>query len=516
MLKLTACLAAFTALILAAPAAAATRYTAPSGSGSTCSNASPCGFETAVENAANGDEIVVKPGSYTVNAKVDANGKSNLEIHGQAGQARPTVTIAAPMNGASLLVGTLAHVHDLDLVCTGASTSCVFAAPLLTLENATVTNSGTGSTGVYASSTAGSGTTVVRNAIVRATGTAVSLNAANAQVSSATLVAPNGGTALYVAGGVAGRVVTVRNTIAESGSTDIFVSSSDSTADVDYSQYGTVGTSNGGHTTIGAHNVHLAPAFVSATDAHVTATSAGIDAGLANFLTPSTDIDGDPRPLGAAIDMGADEFRTPPTAVTGAASSVAETGATLNGTVNAQNNTTVVWTFEYGTTTAYGSTTGMGGPANGGTTEAVSRAIAGLAAGTTYHVRLVASSGYGDTGYGADMTFTTAAAPSPGDPPPSDPGAGSTTPPSSSDVPPANTTPPAQQELEQQVVPAPVTTCRVPKLRGLSRARAGKKLERAGCRVGRVRGRGRVVRQSRKAGTMLAAGARVGLRLRPR
>ena len=46
------------------------------------------------------------------------------------------------------------------------------------------------------------------------------------------------------------------------------------------------------------------------------------------------------------------------------------------------------------------------------------------------------------------------------------------------------------------------------------RDKAKARLAKAGCRAGKIRGRGRVVGQSRKAGTVLAAGARVGLRLK--
>ncbi len=98
-----------------------------------------------------------------------------------------------------------------------------------------------------------------------------------------------------------------------------------------------------------------------------------------------------------------------PTATTDAASAVSSTGATLNGTVNANNDNTTV-TFEYGLTTAHGTTvTADQSPVTGGSNTAVSKAITGLTNNTTYHYRVGAQNSSGTT-YGADMTFYTGTA----------------------------------------------------------------------------------------------------------
>ena len=95
-----------------------------------------------------------------------------------------------------------------------------------------------------------------------------------------------------------------------------------------------------------------------------------------------------------------------PTVTTNAASGIGSTGATLNGTVNANNDSTTV-TFEYGTTTSYGTTvTADQSPVTGNSNTLVSKGITGLAANTTYHYRVVGQNGAG-TSNGADMTFTT-------------------------------------------------------------------------------------------------------------
>lgn len=75
----------------------------------------------------------------------------------------------------------------------------------------------------------------------------------------------------------------------------------------------------------------------------------------------------------------------PPAATTSAATSKSTTGATLNGTVNANNTSTTV-TFEYGTTTSYGQTvTASPSSVEGMTNTDVSASITGLTAGTSYH-----------------------------------------------------------------------------------------------------------------------------------
>src|SRR4051794_19085406 len=98
-----------------------------------------------------------------------------------------------------------------------------------------------------------------------------------------------------------------------------------------------------------------------------------------------------------------------PGATTGPVSSVGSTSATVNGTVD-PNGQPTTWYFEYGTSTAYGSRTASSSAGSGQTALDVSAAVGGLAAGTTYHYRLVATSS-GGTSRGADGLFTTTSPP---------------------------------------------------------------------------------------------------------
>jgi fibronectin type 3 domain-containing protein len=114
--------------------------------------------------------------------------------------------------------------------------------------------------------------------------------------------------------------------------------------------------------------------------------------------------------LAAAISSGAFTISNPlgaPTVQTLAASSVGTSSARLNGTVN-PNGLSTTYNFQYGTTASYGSTSSSGSFGAGITTvQSVNSTVSGLAPGTTYHYRLVASSSGGPAN-GSDLTFPTA------------------------------------------------------------------------------------------------------------
>jgi phosphodiesterase/alkaline phosphatase D-like protein len=94
---------------------------------------------------------------------------------------------------------------------------------------------------------------------------------------------------------------------------------------------------------------------------------------------------------------------SPPLVATGGASAVGQSSATVAGSVNSQGLPTN-YGFELGTGSGYGPPTGIG--TAGGGEEAIALTISGLAPGTTYHYRVLASNQDG-TVYGADETFTT-------------------------------------------------------------------------------------------------------------
>ncbi|HEY5197418.1 MAG TPA: FG-GAP-like repeat-containing protein [Solirubrobacteraceae bacterium] len=97
-----------------------------------------------------------------------------------------------------------------------------------------------------------------------------------------------------------------------------------------------------------------------------------------------------------------------PAATTGVASGVTESAASLAGTVG-PNGSPTAYTFEYGTSTSFGSLT-PGDSVAGSSAVPVSAALTGLAGDTTYYYRLVATNSAGTT-FGAVGSFSTGGTP---------------------------------------------------------------------------------------------------------
>jgi hypothetical protein len=115
----------------------------------------------------------------------------------------------------------------------------------------------------------------------------------------------------------------------------------------------------------------------------------------------------------AGTSRGADGVFTTlvaPGVVTGPASAVTVSSATLNGSVD-PNGRGTTWYFEYGTSTGYGSKTPTKSAGSGNGSMSVSASVSGLTGGRTYHFRLIAMSDAGTT-KGSDATFVTSSAPS--------------------------------------------------------------------------------------------------------
>src|SRR5436305_2068652 len=105
------------------------------------------------------------------------------------------------------------------------------------------------------------------------------------------------------------------------------------------------------------------------------------------------------------------EFATLPNAptvtTTAGATSIAQTTATVAGTVNPNGGNVTACKVEYGLTTGYGSEASCASlPGAGNSPVAVEKALSGLEANKTYHFRFVATNA-GGTGQGSDQTFST-------------------------------------------------------------------------------------------------------------
>jgi hypothetical protein len=112
--------------------------------------------------------------------------------------------------------------------------------------------------------------------------------------------------------------------------------------------------------------------------------------------------------LGAASAASA----ATPAVLTGSATSISNTKATLNGTVRAGGQPTS-YTFQYGLTSAYTAQTASHSVGSGFSNVKVKAAISRLIPGTRYHFRIVAVNASGFA-VGADHTFKTTGRPPPG------------------------------------------------------------------------------------------------------
>jgi hypothetical protein len=105
-----------------------------------------------------------------------------------------------------------------------------------------------------------------------------------------------------------------------------------------------------------------------------------------------------------SIAFGASPAAVAPTVVTGAASAVTTSGASLAGTVNP--NGTETYTFEYGTTTTFGSLSAIDNAGDSNALQSITLPITGPAPNTTYRYRIVATN-HNDTTTGIVRSFTT-------------------------------------------------------------------------------------------------------------
>jgi hypothetical protein len=109
--------------------------------------------------------------------------------------------------------------------------------------------------------------------------------------------------------------------------------------------------------------------------------------------------------------VGADRTFTtaghpPPVVATGPATLLGTTFATLTGVVSPRGQTTH-WRFDYGTTTAYGTSTFGGNVPAGSRPVIVASSLTGLAPGTIFHYRIVGLHGTNVASFGHDAIFMT-------------------------------------------------------------------------------------------------------------
>jgi hypothetical protein len=304
-------------------AQAAQRHAAPTGSGTTCSQAAPCSLEEAIKSAKASDEVIVGGGGYTLSASVALPfAAEGAWVHGDFGGPPPT--IAAAFAGATLAVtAPKSRLSYVDLKNSATSAAGFYCGVEGTVERVRATVEGIGSFGggLLQSCT-------VRDSLMLATGKGAiglytSCEATTLHARNVTVIAAGEGSAGVRAYNTNFEIVPpaktcgldLRNAIA-SGEVDLQTYNALQgivNIDVHNSNFATVKPA-AGSTIGGASNQAAPPLFVSpaAGDYREAAGSPTIDAGAPDPLNGSADLDGSPRTVGPAPDIGAFEY-VPPT-----------------------------------------------------------------------------------------------------------------------------------------------------------------------------------------------------------
>jgi hypothetical protein len=320
-----ACLASVWTLTAGSAAAATTYYAGPMGMATdACTQLDPCDIVTAVGNAADGDEVIILPGSYSLGAASAAINNA-ADVHGQDGQAKPVISNTSLLGGVFSVNNANASLRNLEVVSTGyygvllqqgtvdgvrAHATHDGGEGCAPKGNATIRDSvcwadGSLAEGVGFHGSGASFTTTLRN--VTAVGAQYGIDF-NAQSPGDALV-------------VDAKSVISRETSGAGGSADVRADAGNATATVtvtlDHSNYSTraeVGTGTPTVTDPGTGtNQTAAPLFIDPLngDFHELSGSPTIDAGALDGSSGSTDIDGEARIQGSAPDIGADEFAPP-------------------------------------------------------------------------------------------------------------------------------------------------------------------------------------------------------------
>jgi hypothetical protein len=432
--KSTLILLALTTLasLTAVPAAmAGVRWAGPGGSGTACTEAAPCSVTTAIQMAPDEPtEIILKPGDYPVTATIDGTQKP-LDVHGQEGAPRPRLLGAINSNAVLRMSDPGARLSHVYIENLPASPTLPHQALFFGY------GSGEGVVDRVVLRGAGPGTSVcqcyperITNSVLRSdgpdAGAAIGLQSnggtASVELRNVTLYSDSaaaGAIRLRQQGTMGSIVYDAFNVIAHAPSgPDIVVSASmaggSATVNITRSNFADSDVVAGpGSEALNATppNQSGLPLLADAPngDYHQLPGSLTIDFGLLDAANGALDLDGNLRTMGPATDVGAYEQVVPPAVETGAAGSVTTSGAVLTGTAQSGDAAGAGASFEIGTTTSYGRVVAAGAVGRSATPESFSATVDGLAPGTTYHYRALATNSAG-AGAGADRTFTTASA----------------------------------------------------------------------------------------------------------
>lgn len=300
-----------------AVAGPATYYASPTSSDTTgsCSSSAPCRLDHALSLASAGDVVVVLPGTYSVTYPLSADLPITLE--GEPGEPRPSLVGSPSLTSDTLEVSSGAVVRHLEIETqnnTGARTTAL-SIDGGTAEDLVLVTGPSDSQGEALSIKDSAAGTTVRTVLARTQAPdseAVSFKdskTAPGSVSVYSLTAiGEAPTATAISANVATGTVWVKDSIAYGAGGDVSTKPGTQPINLTYSDF-RPGESSG-YVDQGG-NALVVPAFVNAAgeDFHEAQTSPTIDAGANDPALTATDLDGNPRVLGAAPDMGAYEYQ---------------------------------------------------------------------------------------------------------------------------------------------------------------------------------------------------------------
>ncbi|MBU3673513.1 MAG: fibronectin type III domain-containing protein [Solirubrobacteraceae bacterium] len=437
-------LVAATLALVPASASAAIRYTTPTGSGSACSQASPCSLTQGVSGASAGDEVRLTADEYYLDSTLTAN-VANLTISGPPGVYAPSdsrafIFFRTEAQGAPAGFDNDPKIRAnqdnltlsrLSIVGQAGSTSLINAinSDNLALERVLVFDDDSAFT-VTAQDAS------VTNSVIRHTSSAI-----------------GGGTAMNVTGSITGSTITsatgnaivnnnnfhdsnppyfdycnllILNTISVGALTNLRTSDTGSSGcypNIAYSYswipaapgYGGGGIAPSGYITAGASNLADSPPALSAPLGGVFVLppdSPAINAGCGGSCGVE-DFYGRPRPIGSGNDIGAYEATLIPEIADGLASNVTSTTAQLSAVVNPNGGqSTYNFQIRRTGTSEWETVSGATLPADTNSFVPVTAEANLLEPETAYQVRIVAINSAGELA--ADgLAFRTLATPTP-------------------------------------------------------------------------------------------------------
>jgi hypothetical protein len=331
MRTLVAALLSLTVLAAPSAAAAAQRYAAPAGSGTSCTAGLPCAVDVAINGAVDGDEVIVTPGDYGSPAAALTDGfeiiNRDIDVHGVAGQPRPRLffSVNAGLWIAALYVeADAASVRYLTIEQAGTEYA-------LWLERGTVEQVAAHTSGASACFVGGfMGTSRLRDATCRTTaaGAAAVVTEMGGggppithTLRNVTAYASGAGThglRVISSDGTLQVTVNVFNSILRGELADVVAQTNEptttATVNLARSNYDSALETGDGTSAVTdpgtAGNQTAPPLFVNAGagDLHQRPGSPTVDTGARDPVNGPFDLDGDPRTLGASTDIGADEL----------------------------------------------------------------------------------------------------------------------------------------------------------------------------------------------------------------